>query len=892
MRANFLFWVCAVLPCIAAADVSPGDLDRQFSREVRPLLKQYCYECHNAKKHKDDVDLEQFSSASAIRKNLRAIEKPLEMLATGEMPPEKKTQPTLDERAKMVGWIKSFLRAEGLVHAGDPGRVVMRRLNNVEYANTTRDLTGAPINPVKEFPTDGAAGEGFVNVGDALAMSPALLEKYLGAAKDTAAHAVLLPDGFRFTASSQRGDWTADLLGKIRAFYSRYSDASGSSKINLQGIQFESNQGGRLPLEKYLSAALACGGTNIEAVARERSLSPKYLKLLLQTLNGGEPSPLLDAIRARWRDAKPDNAASLAKAIEPWENVLTKFQTVGQMKPWMVPENPEKSPTNSPIALPSGLTAEQRTNAFDAFRAIFPAAICYPKIVPTDEVITLTVFHREDENLIRLMLDETEKAQIDRLWDELHYVGRDALTMVDAYAQLLEFASQDGDPKKIFHLRAPIEASAAAFKKLLLESEPHHLDQLMDFASRAWRRPLTEAEQKKLRGLYDRLRAQELNHEDAFRLTLARVLVAPAFLYRSEQPASGGKPKPVSDLELANRLSYMLWASMPDDALRAKAEAGKLHDPDTLVAETKRLLADDRTRMLSTEFACQWLHIRDFDSLDEKSEKTFPTFTSLRADMYEESVRFFLDLFQHDGSVLEILDTDHTFLNESLARHYGIPGVKGPEFRRVDGVKKYGRGGVLAMATVLTKESGASRTSPILRGAWISETLLGDKLPRPPKNVPQLPESENDGGLTMRQITEKHTADPDCYKCHQRIDPFGYALERYDAIGRFREKDSAGLPIDARAQLKWKDNATLDGMPGLRDYLLTKRRDEFVQIFCRKLLGYALARSVTLSDTSLIEEMETNLRAHDYRFSAALETVLRSPQFRNQRGLDATKDGS
>ena len=192
--------------------------------------------------------------------------------------------------------------------------------------------------------------------------------------------------------------------------------------------------------------------------------------------------------------------------------------------------------------------------------------------------------------------------------------------------------------------------------------------------------------------------------------------------------------------------------------------------------------------------------------LDEKSERHFPTFASLRGPMYEEAIRFFTDFFQNDGSVLELFDTDHTFLNESLAQHYGIPGVTGPEWRRVDGVKKFGRGGILGLGATLAKQSGASRTSPILRGNWVAEVILGDKLPPPPKDVPRLPEDEATETLTVRQLTEKHSSDPRCAGCHVLIDGYGFALEGFDAIGRARTRDLADRPIDTRATL-------IDGTP-------------------------------------------------------------------------------
>jgi hypothetical protein len=286
--------------------------------------------------------------------------------------------------------------------------------------------------------------------------------------------------------------------------------------------------------------------------------------------------------------------------------------------------------------------------------------------------------------------------------------------------------------------------------------------------------------------------------------------------------------------------------------LRAVAAAGKLHDPQVLLAQTHRMLRDTRTRRLATEFACQWIHVRDFDHLDEKSDRFFPTFTTLRGAMYEESIRFFTDLFERDGTVLDILDADYTFLNEPLAKHYGVPGITGEEWRRVDGMKKFGRGGILGQATTLAKNSGASRTSPILRGNWVAEALLGDKLPKPPKDVPRLPEEEGADTLTVRQLTEKHTADPRCAGCHVRIDPFGYALEGFDAIGRKRDKDLADRPIDVKATLA--NGTPLDGLDGLRTYLLTTRRREFVDQFCKKLLGYSLGRGVQLSDRPLLAE--------------------------------------
>ena len=544
----------------------------------------------------------------------------------------------------------------------------------------------------------------------------------------------------------------------------------------------------------------------------------------------------------------------------------------------------------TPILVNDNSEAKRRIEAaLEEFRQLFPAALCYTKIVPVDEVVTLTLFYREDDHLVRLMLDESQRERLDRLWDELHYVSQDALTLVDAFTQLMEFATQDADPKVFAPLRQPIHDRAAAFRQRLVDTEPKHIDELLAFATRAFRRPLSSDEMDDIRRLYARLRREGIPHDESTRLTLTRVLVAPAFLYRVEKPNPGATQGPVSDWELASRLSYFLWSSQPDEELQQLAAAGRLRDLNTVIAQTRRMLRDQKTRRLATEFACQWLHIHDFDQLDEKSERHFPTFVGLRGAMYEESIQFFTHLFQQDGSALDILDADYTFLDEELAKHYGIPGISGNQWRRVDGVKKFSRGGILAQATTLATQSGASRTSPVLRGNWISEVVLGERLPRPPKGVPPLPDDESaTEGLTVRQLVEKHASDAKCSVCHQRIDPFGFSLEGFDAIGRQREKDLGDRPIDTR--VKTMDGANFEGLDGLRNYLLTVRKDAFLRQFCRKLLGYALGRSVQLSDEELLTEMQTKLKTQDYKIVSAIEAIVASRQFREIRGRESADE--
>ncbi len=1014
--------------------------DGAFHEATRPILREYCITCHSTEKQKGDLDLERFVSVAEIRKQPDVWEHVLEQITNDEMPPKKEKQLPAEKKSALVQWVQATLDEAALANAGDPGPVVLRRLSNMEYTYTLRDLTGVEsLDPAKEFPADGAAGEGFTNAGAALVMSPPLLTKYLDAAKEIANHAVLLPDGIRFSPSASQRDWTDEALAKIRGFYAQFSEQGGATAVNLQGIKFDTNTGGRLPVGKYVKALLAERDAlrddkrSIAAVAKDHDLNPKYSAMLWAALNDGTPSPVLDIIRAQFRSAAPADAAAVTRLIQDWQQSLWRFASVGHIgkengpKGWQEPvtplaaqhelrvklaapkdggdvtiflatgdagdgrakgavlwENarlvtkgakdvplrdipgaapdalrtgsgtiievkipaaqikdtelvvtakldpasdaeaalqvqagtsrPEKlsglfasraesaqakgqwsdnnlrTSHSAPILVRDGCAVRRRfETAFDDFRALFPVALCYTKIVPVDEVVTLTLFYREDEQLKRLMLDDAQVAALDRMWDELHFVSESALKQVDAFEQLWQFATQDAKPAAFEPMREPIARAAEAFRKRLVEVEPKHVQAAIDFAGRAWRRSLSDAEKNELRALYQKLRKQELPHAAAVRMMLARVLVAPAFLYRGEKAAPGPKAAPVNDWELATRLSYFLWSSAPDDELRSLAASGKLHDPDALAAQARRMVRDAKVRRLATEFGCQWLHVRDVAALDEKSERHFPTFTSVRGAMQEEAVQFFTDLFEKDRSVLSLLDADHTFVNADLAKHYGIAlgaGIsnqKSDGWQRVDGLRASGRGGILAFASTLAKQSGASRTSPILRGNWLSEVVLGEKLPRPPKGVPVLPD-EAPQGLTERQLIERHSGDAQCAKCHQRIDPFGFALEGFDAIGRARNKDAGGLAIDTHVKLP--DGTAFEGLDGLRSYLVNTRRDDFLRQFCRKLLGYALGRSVQLSDKPLLDTMLARLRENGYRVGTVIDLIVLSPQFREVRGRD------
>jgi hypothetical protein len=351
--------------------------------------------------------------------------------------------------------------------------------------------------------------------------------------------------------------------------------------------------------------------------------------------------------------------------------------------------------------------------------------------------------------------------------------------------------------------------------------------------------------------------------------------------------------RPLSDYALAGRLSYFLWSSMPDGELLGRAAAGDLHRPEVLVAQARRMLRDKRARGLATEFIGNWLDFRRFEEHNAVDRGRFPAFTDeLRRAMFEEPIRFTLDVARADRPVTDFLFARDTFVNPALARHYGMPDPGGgpDDWAHVEDARPYGRGGLLPMAVFLTKNAPGLRTSPVKRGYWVVRRLLGETIPPPPPTVPELPADEAKlGDLTLREVLARHRADRSCAACHERFDALGLAFEGYGPVGERRTKDLGGRTVDARATFPGGGDG--DGLDGLRDYLRERRRDDFVNNLCRQLLAYALGRTLLPSDDALVEDMRRKLAANGYRFSTLIEAIVTSPQFLNKRGDDATAKG-
>jgi hypothetical protein len=411
---------------------------------------------------------------------------------------------------------------------------------------------------------------------------------------------------------------------------------------------------------------------------------------------------------------------------------------------------------------------------------------------------------------------------------------------------------------------------------------------LLNFAERAWRRPLDEVERRQLAALYDAGVKAGLDRESSGRQVIVRVLVSPNFLYKMEMAPSQpvvetGEKEPIDHplnaWELASRLSYFLWSSMPDDQLRQVAANGTLLKPEVLTAQVKRMMADPKAEAMAKEFMGQWLEFAGFATHSAVDAKKFPQFTpDLRRDLTRETTLFFTHLVREDRPVQEIISADYTYLNERLAKHYGVPGITGEAFQKVS-VSAQHRGGLLGQGSVLIKTSRSHRTSPVMRGNWLLQAVLGTPVPPPPSNVPELKE-HGEKPATVREMLQQHRASTACSSCHDRIDPLGFALENFDAIGRFRDKDESGLLLDTSGQVK--DGTKFVGIDGLRTYLGTQNA-QFTHHFCRKLVGFSLGRQVLPTDKALLEKMKADLKANNGRLSAAVLAIVNSRQFLNKR---------
>ena len=761
------------------------------------LIDTYCVGCHNLKTKTAAVALDSLDPAKA-GDDAATWERVLRKLRRGEMPPPGAPRPDPPVMASFTASLERELDRAAAAHP-NPGRPAVHRLNRAEYSNAVRDLLAVDIQAGSSLPVDDS-GYGFDNIADVLSMSPALLERYLSAARMVSRLAVgelgMKPAEERFLPLKDPPSQVPSVSAYRRSI-TRLERASSD-------LPFDSRGG--LSFQHYFP------------------LDAEY------------------AIRIN----VPTNAASFGEGIHG-DVIHFDMRVPVKAGRHTVGVTFLREDTKAEIEAPGA----RRNNAAGR-----------PEQLETDPLPLEMDVRLDGARLKRIDVPRRPGANPDVA----------AVTVTGPYN-----ATGRGDTPS----RARIFVCRPATAK---DEDPCARKILATLARRAFRRPQTDADLKPLMGFY-RSGRREADFDAGVQAAIQAILISPDFLFRAEQDQRGAGPgaaHEVSDHDLASRLSFFLWSSIPDDELLTLAEQGKLRDPAVLRQQTRRMLNDTRSQALIGNFAGQWLYMRNLATLKPDPE-TFPEFDeSLRRSLQQQTELFFESILREDRSVLDLLSANYTFLNQRLAEHYGVPNIFGPQFRRV-AVSDPNRTGLLGQGSILAVTSYPNRTSVVQRGKWILENLLGAPPPPPPADVPELKAHASDGrSLTMREQMEQHRTNAICAACHARMDPIGFALENYDAIGRWRTMD-AGSPINASGKLP--DGTTFDGPAGLNQLLLTAYRDDFVLTVAQKLLTYALGRGLEYYDQPAVRSIARQAASENNTLSALTVAIVESTPFRMRRTL-------
>jgi hypothetical protein len=769
--------------------------------EPRAVIDRYCVNCHNQRLRTAGLALDALD-LTHVGEEAEVWEKVVRKIRTGAMPPLGRPRPEKAVSAGVASWLEAALDRAALEHP-NPGRPTLHRLNRTEYANAIRDMLGLEIDPASLLPADNAA-YGFDNNGDALSLSPALTERYLGAAAKISQMA----------------------LGHVR----------GSPPPETIFVPTDRNQGGRV------SDDLPWGSRGGLAVQYYFPVDGEYvfeLRLKEDGAGGG----------VRGLTAEPNQ---LEVSID---RARVATSVIG---------GPAFANTRG----------DERTKKLqEALRFHVPAK-AGPHLVQVYFVQKTSAF-LEDLFDPYVRRDPYRAGNGEPGLSSLTITAPSAPAFAEGFGGSTKARSASGGGKALAERRGPF----ACDPKSAADEAPCAKKIIASLARQAYRRRVTDDDLRTPLARY-RDGAAKGGFPSGLELAMRSLLVSPNFLFRFEsQPetATPNTPYRISDVELASRLSFFLWSSIPDEALLIAAEKNTLHTPVVLDRQVKRMLGDARAEALVSNFAGQWLHIRNVTAFRPSPELLFHFDDNLRQAFERETALFFESIVRENRSVLELLDADYTFLNERLAKHYGIPGVYGERFRRVSLPADSVRRGLLGQGSILTDTSRPNRTSPVIRGKWILENIFGTPPPPPPANVPDLKEERDPAKvLPMREQMARHRANPVCASCHAQMDELGFALENFDAIGEWRAVDAAGTRIDATAKLP--DGTTFSGPVELRKILLN-RSDDFLTTLTEKLLTYALGRGLEAADAPAVRQIKRDAAHADYRFAALIQAIVSSTPF-------------
>ncbi|WP_253160773.1 DUF1592 domain-containing protein [Stieleria tagensis] len=771
-----------------------------WTTEGLPLMQSYCTDCHNADLQEGGLDLSPFETLTDL--STSEVERVLEMVRFGAMPPEDYGVPEIEERKQLVSALEATLHSSTCDLRPYAGNVTVRRLNRSEYNHSIRDLFGMDLRPADRFPSD-EVGAGFDNNGDVLSLSPMLIEKYIEAAETVSTQVVIDPDSLEEIDREIPGD-QIPIYGepKIGSFGGRFVDPDSFAWIDLD-----------VPFEGEYRIGV----------------------------RGGTTSKQHDPVQVGIYDAD---------GILIAHDELKYFGGSGSA-----------DSMSETVKLPRG---KQR---------LLIAPVLDDRELVVGETKLNAVESMDPERVKQILAAIGKPVEPTRRIDEDDYPFMFRSFSIDGPGK----HPRDAFPPKQFEIvRHVAPKERDRYKKV----EETAMKNLREFMPIVFRRPVADEHIAPYAALVKQATDEDKSFHRGMQIALSAVLVSPQFLFRVETPVDGTEPNefgdyPLSQHQLTTRLSYFLWSSTPDKTLLDQANRNEL-DEKRLKQNVQRMLKDDRADALASEFAAQWLGLRNLDGHDADGDR-FPEFNdSLKTAMRRETEMLFLHVLRNNLSVSEFLTADYSFLNASLAKHYDVD-FKGDGFAKVS-LADTPRRGLLAHASILTLTSTPNRTSPVLRGKWILENMLGTRPPDPPAGVPELKDTQAAAdNATLREQLELHRASPSCASCHRVMDQLGFGLDDFDAVGKFRSED-AGKPIDASGALP--DGRSFNGGVELTRMLGETETDALARTLIERLLTFAIGRELTPDDRCTLDEIAAQTKPNDYRLADVVTAVVASRQFR------------
>ena len=948
MKTISLRFASLALLFSSAATANPVD----FSREVRPLLEKYCYDCHDTATQKSGLDLERFGELPAALRDRDTWGTVLEKLESHQMPPPKEDNPPSPaERQQLIAWINQLAALpDPDLGTRDPGKPLLRRLTRLEYNNSVRDLLQLPTDvfmfaerlpiadktyfkpgsnrmgdhlevrlrepggkypvllPASGLPGDNRAEHGYRNRGDANNLSPLLLEKYVSLAAEIASHPELLQRSPVFAALA--GITPPPLATKPppKPATNDTPPAPVVAEFAPRSPTLPAAPGSSVPLDVFrrrlaLAFAEGSGGLfDVPEVLANRTIAGKGG---LITAPFGTRALTINPNADLWLVGFSTTQATSAPLI--FTN-KTKSEKTFELTFAIKGDDPDEGVESLALCV-LGRRSQSgevtlRAHFSDGTETKLTAAIAEGPAGTTFFSFTAL----PGESIKRLLVDGSKFSGDYVLLDDLGFITNGK--------------PQPKAPAVARAAAAPASVPPSTSGRVVTSSSapgrfPPVPDRIAAFLARAYRRPATPVELKRFDDLWRATKAAGRDDLTAARSLVQTVLCSPAFLFLSERvDSTQAAVRPLDDFELAARLAYFLWASMPDDELLAAARAGKLRDSGELAAQTRRMLRDPKVRELSESFATQWLRLDQLYTAKPDTD-LFKAFYSgpqgkdtLHGAMLAEALLLFETVLVEDRSILDLILADYTWLNPRLKKIYGLTpstepattamvagGAGNRELREAANktantwtrtpLPDATRGGYMTMGGPLTVTSLPFRTSPVKRGAWLLETVF-NRPPQEPKVAFAIEDDTKEAAAaqSIRQKFEAHRNKPACYSCHVRLDPPGFALERFDPIGRWREIDG-GQPVDARAE--W-NGTPFDGPAGFKT-ALARDPAEFTRGFTEHLLTYALGRKLTLSDLPDIQKIQAAAAGDGHRLSRVVVELVQSYPFRNVRNRDVAAPG-